>query len=344
MTNFAEHIPAERLTTMKCGGTVRYFAQPKTLEELHEALTEAKSLGLVSILGGGSNRIFPDDEFPGVVIQPLLTEITLVELPELSNVRAEGRYLAEGEQFLRLQEGQIASGEKRGVEMGAGVPWGQAVTWSISHNLAGLEHYARIPCRVGGAVYNNIHAAQHLLSEQIAGVWALNPETLEEVFYTGEDLAFGYDQSRFHTSNEIITKVVFALTEVSAEISKNNLSQYLAWTAEKGRVQPTGPNSGSVFQNLRPEEAAAIGETALAAGWYVDQCGFKGESVGGMQVYPGHGNFIVNTGGGTQADFIALVIKIRAAVYARWGLNLQPEVQCLQADGKDFAWPTNHSA
>lgn len=326
---------------MQCGGPVAFLAQPATVEEVQESLRVAREMALLlRMLGGGSNLILAEAGFRGVLLQPSLASIEQVEvLPHLPIHHSTGRYQARGEGFLKLEGHQDdLDGTPVAVRMGAGVPWGQAVAWTLHRNLAGLHKYARIPCRVGGAIYNNIHAAQHLLSEHVAEVEAVNMEG-QVHRYGPAELEFGYDHSRFHRHSEVIVAVTFGLHEVGAEEGAVNRALYQQWTAEKGKVQPSGANCGSVFQNLTPEQAAVCGETALAAAWYIDQCDLKGESEGGMQVYPGHANFIVNRGDGTQADFIRLVQRVREKVADRWGFWLQPEAECMTEQGEVVAWP-----
>lgn len=339
------------LTSMKIGGPIQYFSKPKTLEELREDLQIAKEQGLpVTCLGGGSNLIMADRGFRGLLIRPQFTQLTVLSesgsepyqpyLEELRAKEAAAPRYARGEEagVLALERGTEArSGKTVLVEMGAGVAWGQAVMWSLQQNLAGLHWYARIPSQVGGAVFNNIHGEKHLLSEVICAVHALDRETGEERIFGPGDLAFGYDQSRFHRRGEIVTRVIFALTEVSPDASAEK-QLYLDWTTAKSKVQPSGANCGSVFQNITPEQAREAGQTPLAAGWYVDQAGMKGEQVGGLQVYPGHANFIINHGDGTQADFIALVNRIRQRVKEKFGILLEPEAECIDEQGVRLSW------
>ena len=344
-----EGILGSTLTSMKVGGNIAYFWQPATMQELREALAFAKERGLpVKVIGGGSDLLLADNGFQGVLIRPAFKQIGranlsayAAQLEEWHNRQeAPGRYRAEkGEQFLSLDEKDVdETGEPVALEIGAGVPWGQAVSTALRDGLSGLQWFARIPCHVGGAVYNNIHGQKRLLSESVLAVRALDLLTGEEKLYGHAELDFGYDHSRFHASHEIITSVVFILHP--SEQTEENQRLYLEWTKEKARVQPSGANSGSVFKNLTPEQAAVIGQEAVAAAWYVDQCGFKGQQVGGMQVYSGHANFIVNLGEGTQADFIQLVTQIRTAVNERFGVMLEPEVECVNERGQTYRWPT----
>jgi UDP-N-acetylmuramate dehydrogenase len=339
------------LTSMKVGGPVRYFSQPTTLEDLREDIKLARAEKLpVFCLGAGSNLIISDKGFGGLIIHPsfkqmrVLTpaeeamyEVYLFDLEHVSPVKPRyAKIKKEGVLELVHQDGSDLESAAL-VEIGAGVPWGQAVMWALRENLAGLHWYARIPCQVGGAVFNNIHGEKHLLSEVVCAVYALNMETGEEESFGPVELDFGYDYSRFHEQGSVITRVIFALQRMSPDASAEK-KLYMDWTSAKAKVQPAGPNCGSVFQNITPEQASEANQTPLAGGWYVEEAGLRGQSEGGMQVYPTHGNFIINTGDATQADFIKLVQRIRTEVKEKFGVTLELEAECIDEQGKRLVW------
>lgn len=340
-----EGVELKTVTSMKIGGPATYFSKPANLDELREDIRLATESNLVwKVLGGGSNVVFADEGYPGLIIQPAFIDIRLLEAEEASQYHTADRSAGSARYAQEEREGRLElshsgsdeTGEEVFIEMGAAVPWGRAVMVSLQENLAGLHWYARIPSQVGGAVYNNIHAEKHLLGEVVAGVYALNPETGEEDYFPNETLAFNYDYSRFHTKKGIITRVIFALTKLSpAEIAKCK-DLYLGWTKAKVLVQPSGPNCGSVFQNVAGELRPA--ESPLAAGWYVEEVGLKGVKQGTVQVYSKHANFIVHEGDGLQTDFIALIARIRQTVFDRYGFWLTPEVEIITAAGEVYTW------
>lgn len=344
-------VQASSLTSMACGGTVAYLAQPKTVDALLKTYTLAATYGLpVKILGGGSNLIFSDSGFSGVVIRPQFRQLQLIandswhdQLEQLSNEQTiTHRYQAAKPGYLSLKEQEPEiSGPLTLIEAGCDVAWGQLVQFSLRNQLHGLHRYARIPCKVGGAVYNNIHAAEHLLNEMLCAVEVLEPKTGTVRWYSSKELDFGYDTSQFQHTDEVILTVLFALPAVSAERSRLNSLQFRDWTAQKALVQPSGPNSGSVFKNLTPAVAATVGEKQLAAGYYVEACGYKGYTIGGMQVYSRHANFIVNVAAGTQDDLLALIAEIREAVSNRFKIWLEPEVECIDQLGRPYVWEKN---
>lgn len=340
------------LVSIKVGGPIQHYSRPTTEAELWEDIALAKAAGLpVRVIGGGSNLLFADQGFMGLVIQPAFTHTELLSSEQAAVYAGQvEQFQAQSEAAPRYKKGEEEGvlhladelpeeeGEPVLVKMGAGVPWGQAVMWSLTQQLIGLHWYARIPCQVGGAIFNNIHGAAHLLSEVVVAVEALDCQTGEKKIFGPQELDFGYDHSRFHQRNEVVAAAVFGLRRVSPTTAQSAKELYLNWTKEKTRVQPSGANCGSVFQNISEEQAREIGQTPLAAGWYIDQCGLRGIQEGGMQVYEKHANFIVNVGTGTQRDFIALVQRIRHTVQEKFSLTLEPEAECIDEQGNRLAW------
>ena len=346
-----QKVDLSTFSTMKTRAMADYVAKVRSELQLEESTRFAKENALpIHILGAGSDVIFSDQGLRGVLIQPFLSEKKIVSLEEemyrdgLSEL-AKGRgvlprYSTEkNQQFLQLENDLFGQGEPEILlEFGAGLPWGAAVAFSLQHNALGLHWFARIPCTVGGAAYNNIHAGKHFFSDCIVGVRAYNYEEGVFTLYTPSQLQFGYDYSVFHTNADIITSVVVALTQVDEATKEHAQQLFRDWTKEKARVQPAGANSGSVFKNISQDQQTEIGTSMAAAAWYIDQCGLKGRQIGGMHVFPGHANFIINTGTGSQADFIELVRIIRETVFARFGIWLEPEVECWDERGKKIQW------
>jgi len=330
------------LTSIKIGGSVAWVSRPGTEEELEADCAYAKEQGIPFwMIGAGSNLVLPDEGFNGLVIIPanrqttILEDASYIESPDTTHYT---RYSKEEDMgFLELSEKEIPTGQSIWVRLGAGVPWGQAVIWTLDQGATGLHWYARIPCAVGGAVYNNIHGEKHLLSEVVQEVRSYSPEK-GWVSRFPSQLTFGYDVSVFHTAarDEVIWDITFRLTKPSTEVVAAARDQYLEWTRAKVTAQPSGANCGSVFQNIDPtqvEEGAS-----LSAAWYIDQTGCKGWQEGDMEVSNHHANFMNNRGNGTQAQARTLVERVREAVQAKFGLVLMPEVEFRLANGERLEW------
>ena len=334
------------LVSIKVGGVIKYVARPRTDKELQETLSVIQELNLpYRALGGGSDLVLPDEGFAGVLVQPKYTAIEVGEQTTGESTEVVvARYTPEAHpEFLQPIRSLVDLTDRKCIELvvGAGVPWGQLVMESLRRELGGLHFFARIPCYVGGAVYNNIHAGTVFFSDYIRKVEAFDPTTATFHMFSQQECQLGYDQSVFHRNRMIITRVHLVLPRVNSEESVLLRTSYLDLTKEKTRVQPAGANSGSTFKNLDATQLEHSREHSVAAAWYIDQCGLKGMHIGGMQVYLGHANFIINTGTGTQADFIALVEQVRVQVYGRYGFWLQPEVECMDTQGNLHQWQMN---
>jgi UDP-N-acetylmuramate dehydrogenase len=327
------------LTTMRIGGEVRYLSRPQDAEGLQRDLQRAREMGLsVRVLGGGSNVILPDTGFAGLLIIPAFQqcEIFTPERPYTEEPqKVSERYRQDDASRLHLADPVPATGVPRYVRVGVGVPWGKVVSWSLAQGLLGLHWYARIPCNVGGAVVNNIHGEKHLLSEVIQEVRVQT--TAGERVYLPSELAFGYDKSRFLMHrDEVVTEVTFRLWEGEPVQSKQAQEQYLQWTRAKVAAQPPGASCGSTFQNFS-EEAVGAGKP-VAAAWYIERAGCMGWREGEMEISPQHANFLMNTGAGTQQDAVRLIERVRHAVFEKYGLTLEPELECMQPDGASHQW------
>ncbi|HSI20658.1 MAG TPA: FAD-binding protein [Verrucomicrobiae bacterium] len=337
-----ESVEGSVLTTMGVGGLVR-VSRPASAEELENDIKTAGEQGIpYRILGAGSDVLLPDEGFGGLLIIP--ANKTLEVLPDAHFSEAplptqNERYRREeGKGYLELEKIHLPEGEAVWVRVGAGVPWGQLVMWTLQQNLVGLQWFARIPCAAGGAVFNNIHGEKHFFSEVVQQVTSYSPRD-GWVTRLPSALGFAYDYSVFHDHpEEAIWDIVIKLQRVSLEEAGKAKDLYITWTKAKTIAQPSGANSGSVFQNVSAFDEVVKETGMVAAGWYVEHAGCRGWEEGGLQVYPSHGNFIINKGMGTQKDFIRLVERVRNRVHEVYGIWLAPEVICFDAEGKNHQW------
>lgn len=287
--------PLAPLTTFRVGGPADLLVEPTSGDELTVILERATEFGVqVTMLGGGSNVLISDSGVRGLVVRP-----------------RGGRAV------------DIAAGH---VRADAALTINGLVRWTISHGLAGLEAWAGTPGTVGGGVYGNAHWGGHLLSERIHSVWLWSPGmSVAEI--AASDMAFGYDASRLQTSGEVLIAARFVLDPGGdPDTLRATARQSLAY---RKRTQPLDtPSAGCIFQNPSPEVSMPSG-IPRSAGALVDRAGLKGARIGGAVVSPTHGNFIVNTGGATAADILALVERCRAAVREQFGVELLDEIVLL---------------
>lgn len=297
-----ENEPLSNHSTFRIGGPVKYFVLAKNTEEVVEAVNFAKEKNLpFFVLGGGSNILFPDNGYDGLVIK-------------LSNINC------------------LVSGIS--VTAFAGTPLALLINKSTGAGLSGLEWAMGIPGTIGGAVAGNAGAYGHSAAENIKSVTILNEEG-EIKKYTKDDCDFGYRTSKFKKpgNKEIILEVELGLQQGSIEEGKNKIKEILE--TRKGKV-PTQPSAGSVFKNLIasdlsaeviamiPPEKIKGGKVPMA--YLIEACGLKGKKVGEAVVSEMHAGFIVNTGGATAQDVLTLMDICKKEVKNKFGIDLEEEI------------------
>jgi len=284
--------PLAKHSTYAIGGPARYFAVAKTKEDVLEALAFAKEKNLPFFaLGGGSNILFGDEGYGGVII--------------------------------KIQIGGIKiDGEK--ITAGAGVPLTQLMNVSADNGLSGLEWAVGIPGNIGGAVNGNAGAYGRSISETVESILVLEENNLgvwEVKKYTHQDCGFRYRESGFKKKDnrKIILEVSLEFKKGEKEKIKKTFKYILI--TRKGKVPPQ-PSAGCVFKNLKKEN----GELISSAGALIDQCGLKGRKIGKAEVPALHGNYVVNMGGATAEDVRALISLCKEKVKEKFNLELEEEI------------------
>ena len=200
------------------------------------------------------------------------------------------------------------------VTVGAGVTLAKLCLALGEAGLSGLEFAYGIPGTVGGGVYMNAGAYGGQLSDVIVSVTALTPDG-EAVTLTADELAFGYRHSVFMTNGYVVWTVTMALTAAEPAEVREAMAEYLTRRRDKQPLEY--PSAGSFFK--RPE--------GYFAGALIEQCGLKGFTVGGAQVSEKHAGFVINHGGATCADVMALGDEVTRRVKDTYGVELEREVQ-----------------
>ena len=286
------------------------------------------------VLGGGSNIVLTRD-FPGLVLHLATTGIALAGEDAQAN-------------FVRA-----AAGEN----------WHALVLWTLERGLGGLENLSLIPGSVGAAPVQNIGAYGAELSDCFHALTLFDFETGQTRTLSRADCGFGYRDSVFkHALRDraVILDVSFALPKRwQANTSYADVAQELA---ARGIANPSARdvsdaviairtrklpdpaklgNAGSFFKNpvvsAAQKDALASrhpqlvsyaqgdGSYKLAAGWLVDQCGWKGRTAGAVGVSETQALVLVNRGGASGQDIAQLAQAIRTDVAARFGVDLETE-------------------
>ena len=288
--------PLAELTTFRLGGAASALVEPDGVEELAEVMSVIRSEGLPwFVMSGGSNVLFHDEGFRGVVIR-----------------------LGPGLSGLKVLEKDSQRGV---VEAGASVVMADLVALCRKEGLSGLEMMAGIPGRVGGALSMNAGAWGRGISEALIRLEVLTPEG-RPATWAREDLHPLYRDMNL-PAGTIIIKGVFGLDVSTPEAVGEAVDRILE--QREGR-HPSGVMcAGSVFRNPSRENPA---------GKLIDQAGLKGRSVGGAWVSEVHGNFIVHRGEAASSDVLALMEIVKAAVAESCGIDLIPEVVVVDPDGR----------
>ena len=199
----------------------------------------------------------------------------------------------------------------------AGIALARTANAAQRAGLAGLEFAHGIPGTLGGGIFMNAGAYGGEMGQVVRSVRAWFPG--EGVVTLGNaECAFGYRCSAFSQRPGVVLSAELLLSPGDAGAIKAKMEEL---AARRRSSQPLEyPSAGSTFK--RP--------AGHYAGTLIDQCGLKGVRIGGAQVSPKHAGFIVNTGGATCADVLALMARVRETVREKTGVALEPEVRILE--------------
>jgi len=294
--------PLSRYTRFGIGGPADLFAETASVEAFLAALAAARSSGIPTmVMGDGTNLVVSDRGYRGIVL----------------------RYRADR---LMAADGRVTA------EAGAGLQ--QLVDFTIERGLQGLETLTGIPGSVGAAVYGNAGAYGHSISERVAAVRFYDGREVR--VFTNEECRFRYRESTFKSHRDwIIFSAELLLEAADAAALRKTAAGILEARNEKFPV--TMKCAGSIFKNLLLRDlppavaaavpAGAVHEGKAPAAWFLEQAGAKGMERGEIRVAAHHANLIYNAGAGTAADLCALIQELKARVRARFGIELEEEVQ-----------------
>jgi UDP-N-acetylmuramate dehydrogenase len=284
--------PLASYTTFKVGGPADWLVLAQKADEVTAVVAAAREHGVpVTVLGGGSNVLIADAGVRGIVI--------------------------------RLHGGDAAIAGEGIVRADAGLTINGLVRWTVNRGLATLEAWAGTPGTVGGAIHGNAHFKGRLVGELVEDVQVVDTAG-RGVRLPADRMEFGYDRSRLQRTGEILLSADFRVAPGDPAALRAIARESLAF---RKRTQPLeSASAGCIFQNPDPASDRVPEGIPLSAGALVDRAGLKGAREGGARVSPTHGNFIVNDGGASAADIRRLIERCRAAVLARFGVELRNEI------------------
>lgn len=328
-----ENVFLGEMNSLGIGARARYFVSVSSVKALVHALEWASDRSVEPlILGGGSNLVFAGD-YPGLVVR-----------------------MAIARRCWERVEGNEAT-----LVLGAGENWHESVMYAASTGYRGIENLALIPGTVGAAPVQNIGAYGTELRDTLEEVSALDRRTGHEVTLTNSLCHFNYRDSVFkhEPGRYVITSVRLRLSRSRPfSLDYRDLSEYFdgqdvsglspldvahAVMAVRRRKLPDPaqlPNAGSFFKNpvvplatweslkqRYPDIAGYPGDDSakIAAGWLIDQCGWKGYRNGKVGVHNRQALVLVNHSNGSGQDVLALADQIREDVEACFGIALEME-------------------
>lgn len=279
-------------TTFRIGGPADLFYEPATADELAHAVMVAREYSVpIFLLGLGANILVGDRGVRGLVVRNTADHRTL---PATGLLRAE-----------------------------SGAVMASLIAESVQEGWSGLEHFAGIPSTVGGALWQNLHFLSPAPDRE-------RTIFIAEVFHSAEvlqrdgnrcildrdEMAFGYDTSRLHSSGEVVLAASFQLTRGDPDSMRRVIQENLGWRGARHPWLDWYPSAGSIFQKI----------DGLGAGRLIDQAGMKGQRIGGAQISHLHANIIINVGAATATDVRTLIARTQEAVRQKFGAQLIPEI------------------
>ena len=197
-----------------------------------------------------------------------------------------------------------------------GVSLATLAVFAWKNGLKGLAFAHGIPGTLGGGIVMNAGAYGGELKDVVTEVTALYPDGVKVL--TPAQLDFSYRHSVFSAGEGIVLGAKLKLETGDKDAIKAEMDELMA---RRKASQPLElPSAGSTFK--RP--------AGYFAGTLIEGCGLKGCRVGGAEVSPKHAGFVVNVGGSTCADVLALIEKVRKTVYDAHGVMLEPEVKIIR--------------
>ena len=184
----------------------------------------------------------------------------------------------------------------------------------LNASLTGFEALSGIPGTLGGAIFMNAGAYGTEIKDVVKSIDYINKDS-EIKTMTVEDAQLGYRRSIFQQNEGIIIGATLVLQKGEYNQIKQEMSEYKKRRNEKQPIEM--PSAGSTFK--RPQ--------GYFAGKLIQDCNLMGFSIGGAQVSKKHAGFIVNTGGATAKDVVALIEHIQKTVFEKFGVMLEPEVK-----------------
>lgn len=342
MVKIDEHVPLASFSTMRLGGKARYLVEIHTRDELKEAYLWAKDQNLeVIMIGGGSNIVWRDEGFDGLIMV---------------------------NRILGYEE--YTSLESHFITVGAGEIWDTVVGRTVAAGLTGIEALSLIPGTAGATPVQNVGAYGQEISQTLTSVEVFDTTTGQLTNVPTEACGFGYRKSSF----QLEYRGRFFITAITLHLMASNpfppyysaVEKYLADHPVDGPVTPRVirdaviairngklpdpaivANTGSFFGNPIIESAKFVeliakeptvpnwpaekGKVKIPAAWLIEKAGFKDyhDPATGMATWPSQPLVLINEHAGSTADLLAFRDSIVRSVEEKYDITLHQEPELL---------------
>lgn len=289
LPNLQHNVTLGPLTTYQIGGPADAFVTVHSKDELVDAVTMARDVGIPwFLLGTGANILIGDRGIRGLVIHN-----------QADHTSVDGKQLT--------------------AESGATIA--DLIVLTAELGLSGMEHFAGIPSSVGGAIWQNLHflapdRIETLFIERIVESSEILDRHGNRRPVNRDFFEFGYDDSILHHEEIVVLDVTFGLEERSPEAILTQVQANLEWRIQRQPQIDQFPSCGSVFKKIE----------GVGAGRLIDGAGLKGYQVGGIQISPRHANFLINLGGGTARNVLDVAHHAQEKVKQETGYELEMEI------------------
>ncbi len=298
-----QDVSLKELSNLRVGGKAKFFSQVRDVEELDAVLDRAKrERWLILVLAAGTNLIFPDDGFNGLVIKVAISGFEI-----------------NGE---RLTAGAAASMQ-------------ELVDVSINAGLAGLEWAGGLPGTFGGAIRGNAGAFRGEIKDCVESVTSIEQSSGRKITRQNDDCIFGYRDSIFKRKKEVIVSATVKLMHGNRAELRTIADSRIEFRRQRHPLEY--PNVGSIFKNTPLDRVPdnwlphfhdfikTDPFPIVPSGKIIEDSGLKGYRIGDAQVSQKHANYIVNLGEATSVEVVGLIKHIQKTVQDRFQINLEIE-------------------
>ena len=303
-----KNVPLRKYSNYKIGGPASYFCEFSSRGELLDTLSEFEKIdpeGKVFVLGNGTNILFSDAGFDGLILKNNIKFITR---------------------------------EKDLITVGSGTLIDELTTFCSQNSLSGLEWAGGLPGTVGGGIRGNAGAFLGEMGDRVHKVESLNLKNFKLKVRGREECNFGYRQSVFKNegSDEVILSATFKLKKGDQEKIKKETQEKIDYRIDRHPLNL--PNIGSTFKNVpvkdvspevRSEFEKSIKQDpfpVLPVAKLIIAAGLMGKQVGDAQFSTKHPNFIVNTGNAKAKEVLELVNLAKEEIKSKYDISLEEEI------------------